>query len=86
MELSKKLEDYTESQFLELVTKIYLADVKTEEEHVLLVRHFVLLTEHPRGNGVLFYPEPGMEETPQGVVDFIKNWRAVNGKPGFKQA
>lgn len=85
MQLSEKLEDYTEAQFLDLVTKIWLIDVATEEEHISLVLHFELITEHPRGNGVIFYPDPKMEESPQGVVDFIKNWRATNGKPGFKQ-
>lgn len=85
MQLKEKQEDYSEKEFLEFISKIWNVDTKNEEEHDALIDHFTKITEHPRGNGVLFYPEPEMEESPQGVVDFIKNWRAANGKPGFKQ-
>lgn len=86
MQLNENLEDYTEQQFLELVTKIWAGEIKSEKEQTLLVRHFEKITEHPRRNGVIFHPDPEMEDSPQGIVDFIKNWRATNGKPGFKQA
>lgn len=32
----------------------------------------------------LFYPSKTREDTPEGVVKEIKEWRAANGKPGFK--
>lgn len=86
MQLKGKFEDYTESEFLELVTKICMVEVKSEKEHISLVRHFGKITEHPQRYGVIYYPDPEMEESPQGIVNFIKNWRAANGKPGFKQA
>lgn len=85
MQLKYKFEDYTESQLLELATKIWAGKIKSEKEQILLVRHFEKITEHPRRNGVIFHPAPEMEDSPQGIVDFIKNWRAANGKPGLKQ-
>lgn len=85
MTFKEKLADYTESEFLELVTKICTADTASEEEDDELVEHFSTITEHPQGYGVIFYPEAGADDSPQGIVALIKEWRAANGKPGFKQ-
>ncbi|RMM38271.1 Colicin/pyocin immunity protein [Pseudomonas amygdali pv. lachrymans] len=49
-----------------------------------LVKHFVKVTEHPAQTDVIFYPEEGQEDTPEGILKTIKEWRAKNGKPGFK--
>ncbi|MGV8733117.1 MAG: bacteriocin immunity protein [Pseudomonas asiatica] len=43
------------------------------------------LRGHPDGAGVIFYPPKGADKSPQGV-NRIKEWRAANGKPGFKPA
>ncbi|MBI6854072.1 bacteriocin immunity protein [Pseudomonas cichorii] len=86
MELKYKFEEYTESEFLELLNAIWAIDVTSEEEHDKLIEHFSTITEHPQGNGLIFYPEAGVEDTPQGVINTIKSWRAANGKPGFKPA
>ncbi|RMS38787.1 Colicin/pyocin immunity protein [Pseudomonas ficuserectae] len=50
-----------------------------------LVKHFVKVTEHPAQTDVIFYPEEGQEDTPEGILKTIKEWRAKNGKPGFKE-
>ncbi|ETS29683.1 Colicin immunity protein / pyocin immunity protein [Photorhabdus khanii NC19] len=84
MELKNKLEDYTEAEFLSLLNKIWAVDV-SEEEHDNLIDHFEKLSEHPNGNGLIFYPENGVEDSPEGVLKVIKEWRAKNGKPGFKK-
>ncbi|KPW50429.1 MULTISPECIES: bacteriocin immunity protein [Pseudomonas syringae group] len=84
MELKNKLEDYTEAEFLEFLNKIWAIDVSSEEEHDKLIEHFSKITEHPQGNGLIFYPEASVEDSPQGVITVVKNWRAANGKPGFK--
>ncbi|KWT10329.1 hypothetical protein AL047_15180 [Pseudomonas syringae pv. broussonetiae] len=49
-----------------------------------LLKHFVKVTEHPAQTDVIFYPEEGQEDTPEGILKTIKEWRAKNGKPGFK--
>ncbi|WP_387690679.1 bacteriocin immunity protein [Photorhabdus sp. RM71S] len=84
MELKNKLEDYTEAEFLSLLNKIWAVDV-SEEEHDNLIDHFEKLSEHPNGNGLIFYPENGVEDSPEGVLKVIKEWRAKNGRPGFKK-
>jgi len=84
MKLKSALEEYTEAEFLELLNKIWEIDVSSEDEHDKLIEHFANITEHPRGNGLIFYPEAGVEDSPQGVLAVVKSWRATNGKPGFK--
>lgn len=84
MELKEKFECYSEAEFMELLNKIWEVDVSSEDEHDRLIEHFSKVVEHPRGNGIIFYPEAGVEDTPQGVLAFVKEWRAAIGKPGLK--
>ncbi|MEG2665352.1 MAG: bacteriocin immunity protein [Hafnia sp.] len=80
----KTISDYTEIEFLELVRKICLADTATEEEGNKLVREFRRLAEHPAGSDLIFYPEDGQDDSPEGIVQQVKGWRKANGKPGFR--
>ncbi|WP_241580492.1 bacteriocin immunity protein [Rosenbergiella nectarea] len=80
----KILSDYTESEFLDLVRKIYNAEGPTEEDDNRRVREFRRLAEHPSGSDLIFYPEDGKDDSPEGVVQEVKEWRQANGKPGFK--
>lgn len=86
MKLKNKFEEYTETEFLEILNKIWAADVSTEEEHDKLIEHFSKITEHPQGNGLIFYPEAGVEDSPEGILKVVKEWRAANGRTGFKQS
>ena len=85
MELKNKFEDYTESEFLEFLDVIWTLDVSSEDDHDKLIAHFSKVTEHPQGNGLIFYPAVG-SDSPQGVIAVVKEWRLANGKPGFKVA
>ncbi len=80
----KILSDYTESEFLDLVRKIYNAEGPTEEDDNRRVREFRRLAEHPSGSDLIFYPEDGKDDSPEGVVQEVKQWRQANGKSGFK--
>ncbi|TPW37275.1 bacteriocin immunity protein, partial [Mixta tenebrionis] len=51
-----------------------------------LVFEFERLTEHPDGSDLIFYPRDDREDSPEGVVKEVKEWRANNGKPGFKDS
>lgn len=51
----KKISDYTEREFLELVCKICRAVGPTEKD-----------------------------DSPEGIVQEVKEWRLTHGKPGFK--
>src|SRR5699024_1138715 len=85
MELKHSISDYTEAEFLQLVTTICNADTSSEEELVKLVTHFEEMTEHPSGSDLIYYPKEGDDDSPSGIVNTVKQWRAANGKSGFKQ-
>lgn len=80
----KKLSDYSDSEFLDLVHKICRAEGPTEEDDNRLVREFRRIAEHPSGSDLIFYQEDGKDDSPEGIVQEIKKWRQANGKPGFK--
>ncbi|EAA8037545.1 bacteriocin immunity protein [Salmonella enterica] len=85
MELKNSISDYTEAEFLQLVTAICNADTASEEEQVKLVTYFEEITEHPSGSDLIYYPKDGEDASPSGILNTVKQWRAANGKPGFKQ-
>ncbi|PUA41254.1 hypothetical protein C5U62_32945 [Pseudomonas protegens] len=82
----KVISDYTEVEFLEFVRKIFRAEGATEQEDDKMVDDFRRLTEHPSGSDLIYYPNNNREDSPEGVVKEVKEWRAANGKPGFKTA
>lgn len=80
----KKIEDVSEADFLAFVKKIYSASYKTERQHGQAVVQFNQMSEHPCGSDLIYYPAPLADHSPEGIVQTIKEWRAANGKPGFK--
>ncbi|WP_212627687.1 bacteriocin immunity protein [Pseudomonas sp. PP3] len=56
----------------------------SEDEHDAVVENIVLTSEHPDGTGILYDPREGIEDSPSGVLNSIKQWRSASGKPGFK--
>ncbi|EEQ4423135.1 bacteriocin immunity protein, partial [Escherichia coli] len=49
------------------------------------LEYFINVTEHPSGSDLIYYPEGNNDGSPEGVIKEIKEWRAANGKSGFKQ-
>ncbi|WP_434573525.1 bacteriocin immunity protein [Pseudomonas sp. Z3-8] len=89
MIFKEALEDYTELEFLSFLGELFrhTSDLKGQELGKYLdklVDHFELITEHPDGSDVLFYPKEGQEDSPEGILKEVKEWRARNSKPGFK--
>ncbi len=84
MIIKNTMSDYTESEFLAFVKELCDFSKRTEAEDEALVDEFERLTEHPSGSDVIFYPPDTRDDTPEGIVKEIKEWRAANGKPGFK--
>ncbi len=85
--MKKNISDYTEAEFLEFTRNIYTSNeafFPTEESHIQAVLEFKRLTEHPSGSDLIYYPDGSREDSPEGVVKEVKEWRAANGKPGFK--
>ncbi|OSN10768.1 colicin immunity protein [Lonsdalea iberica] len=82
----KYINDYTEKEFLEFVHKIFNVDGTTEKEDVANVLEFKRLTEHPDGSDLIYYPPDDREDSPEGVVQAVKEWRKSKGLPLFKDS
>jgi len=85
----EKLEDYTEAEFLSFLGEFFnhtsgLKGRALEEYWDRLLEHFEAVTEHPGRSDVIFYPKQGQEDSPEGILKEVKEWRAANNKPGFK--
>ncbi|ETS29619.1 colicin transporter [Photorhabdus temperata] len=76
--------DITENEFLSLIKKMFNGDFQTEEDESKAIDEFKRISEHPSGGDLIFYPEDGTEDSPEGVLKVVKEWRAKNGKPDFK--
>lgn len=84
MTLKSSASDYTEKEFIELHQRIIGNDASEEEENKL-VHHFNTICEHPAGSDLIFYPEDGADDSPEGITRMLKEWRAAQGLPGFKE-
>lgn len=84
MRFKSKFEEHTESEFISLMNRLIEGDYSSEREHDAIVDNIVSISEHPSGSDILYYPADGVEDSPAGVLKAIKDWRAANGKPGFK--
>ncbi len=85
MNLKSNLGQYTENEFLKLVETL-VKNEGTEKETDALLEHFISITEHPSGSDLIYYPENSNDGSPASIVKVVKEWRAKNGKPGFKTA
>lgn len=82
----KSINDYTEQEFFEFVRKIFNVDGITEKEDVANVLEFKKLTEHPDGSDLIYYPPDDREDSPEGVVQAVKEWRKSQNLPLFKDS
>lgn len=91
MDLRSRIEDYTETEFLALVTMLFRNDSTLQgRAYEKLINgvfdHIETISELPDAFRVICFPAEGEDDSPEGVVNRIKQWRAANGKPGFKPA
>ena len=84
MTLKDRYEEYTESEYLNIINRLFQGGFSSEKKHDAFVDNIVITSEHPNGTDILYYPEQGVEDSPTGVLEAIKQWRAANEKPGFK--
>lgn len=86
MIIHSTVSDYTEAEFLKYLNRLFYVDGTEGEETVRQWRaHFRMVTEHPAGTDLLYWPETGKTGEPEEVLKEIREWRKQNGKPGFKQ-
>lgn len=80
----KQISDYTEEEFLDFVRKLFDVDNTTESEDIQNILEFKRLTDHPDGSDLIYYPREDREDSPEGVVQEVNEWRQKNGRLGFK--
>ncbi|MFP5428360.1 MAG: bacteriocin immunity protein [Gammaproteobacteria bacterium] len=90
MNLKRTLQEYSESEFLEYLNEFFnnpnnLKDEEFEVYFDRLTEHFDTIVEHPEKSDLIYYPAPGIEDSPEGVISVIKTWLRENGKPGFRE-
>lgn len=77
--------DYTEAEFIQLMQKIRVANKSAPDETLdPLLKQFCKITEHPDGTDLIYYPEEGADNSNEGIMQTVKEWRAAHGLPGFK--
>lgn len=91
MNTQNKFEEYTEEEFLDFLKSLCtkpdnMMGDEFERRTIEMVKHFEKITEHPAGSDVIFYPEEDQEDSPEGMLKTVKEWRKKNGKPGFKKS
>jgi len=86
--LKASISEYTEAEFVALLQELAKEDEEAENDDRadLLLSHFETISEHPAGSDLIYYPEPGADNSPEGVMQSVKNWRAAQGLPGFKDS
>jgi len=62
----KKISEYTESEFLSLISSLLDNSLKTEADRDAVVHAIVDAAEHPQGTDIIFYPPEAAEDSPEG--------------------
>ena len=84
---AENISDYTEAQFVRLIKRILIEDAsETDELADKLLLHFRKIVGHPSGMDLIYHPEHGADDSPEGITETVKQWREANGLPGFKTA
>lgn len=86
--LKASISEYTEAEFVALLQELAKEDEEAENDDRadLLLAHFETISEHPAGSDLIYYPEPGADNSPEGVMQSVRDWRAAQGLPGFKDS
>lgn len=81
------LSEFTRAEFLAFVEALFSGAAGSEAEDVEHILHFKRIV-YPdlRGSDLIFYPQEGVEDTPEGVVGQVEKFRRENGLPGFRKA
>lgn len=82
--LKNSLSEYSESEFLELIKEICSA-VGTEDYQDELLENFIEVTGNPAASDWIYYPDDGEDDSPNGILQTVKAWRAAQGLRGFKE-
>lgn len=88
--MKSTISDYTEGEFLEFLEGIASVDSSlypSERSHTNAILEFERLSQHPLGSDLLYRPtKHGLADSLDEVIRVVKEWRAEQGLPGFKDS
>lgn len=83
--MEKIISDFTETQFIRFVQEIRTVNTNTSDEALgELLEQFRVLTGHPDGSDLIYYPEDGADNSSEGITETVRTWCEANGLPSFK--
>lgn len=77
----KSLHEFTRAEFLQFVGDI--VNVVDPPNNDLWVEHFIAVVPHPAGSDLIYWPEPGADDSPAGIVAEIERDCGERGLPCF---
>ena len=84
--MKKDITDFTEDEFIAFMHKILAENVApTDDVLDVLLEEFCEITGHPDGTDLIYYPEADSCGSAEDVTRVVKEWRAAQGLPGFKE-
>ncbi|MGC9462369.1 bacteriocin immunity protein [Vibrio genomosp. F10] len=82
--MRNSLQEYTESEFLELLVRSEEIDFGDKELEALVV-FFNEKIEHPNGSTLITHPTMlGIEDSSEAIIAELKRWYDEKGKACFK--
>lgn len=84
--MKNKLQDYTESEFLQLLLASEELDF-SDDDLDELVNFFNEKINHPKGSALLTHPTMlGIEDSSDAIIGELKRWYKEQGRPCFKDS
>ena len=84
--MKKDITDFTEDEFIAFMHKILAENVApTDDVLDVLLEEFCEITGHADGTDLIYYPEADSSGSAEDVTRVVKEWRAAQGLPGFKE-
>lgn len=81
--MKKIFSDYIRGELTSLVAETISA-VGGERHQDELLEQFIDLSEYPSGSDLILYLEDEQDDSVEGIVHQVQEWRKANGKPGFR--
>ena len=81
--MKKDITDFTEVAFMHKILAENVAP--TDDVLDVLLEEFCEITGNPDGTDLIYYPEADSSGSAEDVTRVVKEWRAAQGLPGFKE-
>ena len=78
------LSEFSKSEFTEFVSNISSEKAKDEAQSDAWLEHFIAIAPHPAKSDLIYWPEEGADDSPEGIVAEIERYCRENDLPCFK--